>query len=389
MNDNNDSFPYKNSSRATWVEIDVAALKKNVQALKARLASTVRFMAVVKANAYGHGAIALSPIFAQAGVDWLAVATPGEGIDLRKQGTTLPILVLGYTPPWAVAAALEAQLTLTVSSEELIHVITQIAHESGRPVCIHVKVNTGMNRLGFAPEAVAPFLSMMRHQTDIIVEGLFTHFATADKPNSSFFTKQLQEFQRLVANLTEQGLRPPLVHAANSAAALYQPQAHFDMVRYGIALYGLHPDRQTAPLPTTLQPALSWKAQIVQITPLQGGESVGYGQSFVAQSSKTIATIPLGYADGFPRSPKNWHTVLIQGEEVPIVGHVCMDQSMVDITHLLAQGKHVQVGDEVVLLGRQGNNELTAEAIGAQTGTINYEVVSRILPRVPRIMVET
>lgn len=387
MNDNKNCVAYQKSSRATWLEVDVAALRKNAKTIKAHLAPTTRFMAVVKGNAYGHDAVAVSPIFAQAGADWLAVATPGEGMELRAQGITLPILVLGYTPPWSVAAALEAELTLTVSNEKLINVITQAAHESGQPARIHVKVNTGMNRLGFSPDAVAPLLSTMQQRTDLIVEGLFTHFATADEPSSSFFTKQLQKFQAIVTDLTMQGLRPPLVHAANSAATLYQPQAHFDMVRCGIALYGLHPDPYTAPLPLTLQPALSWKAQVVQIRTIQRGESVGYGQAFVAKRAATIATIPIGYADGFPRSPQSWQCVLLHGEEVPLVGRVCMDQSMVDISNLLAQGKDVQVGDEVVLIGRQGQNILSAETIGERTGTINYEVVSRILPRVPRIMV--
>ncbi|MCB0061917.1 MAG: alanine racemase [Caldilineaceae bacterium] len=383
----NDCVTTQQISRATWIEVHAATLLNNVQALKARLAPSTRLMAVVKGNAYGHDALAVADLVADAGADWLAVATPGEGLALRRHGSTLPILVLGYTPPWIVAAALKAGLTLTVDQEALLQHIAQIAHAEGYSAPIHVKVNTGMNRLGLQPAAVAPFLEWARQLPNLVLEGLFTHFATADAPQSRFFQQQVAEFQLLVNDLTAVGLRPPLVHAANSAAMLYSPAVHFDLVRCGIALYGLHPDPQSAPLPPTIKPVLRWKAQVVHLTELQPGESVGYGQAFVAPTHMTVATIPVGYADGFPRTPHNWQTVLLHGEEMPLVGRVCMDQAMIDVSGLVMRSQTVQVGDEVVLIGSQGERMLTAEEIGRRTGTINYEVVSRILPRVPRLVV--
>jgi alanine racemase len=378
---------YTAATRATWIEVDTAALVNNVKALNHLLAPPTRLMAVIKGNAYGHGAPAVAAILAQAGVEWLAVATPGEGLELRAQGITNAILVLGYTPPWVVATALAQQLTLTVDDQTTVDAIVQAATVTGWPAPVHVKVNTGMNRLGLQPEAVAPFLRMLQSRPGIVAEGIFTHFATADQLDNAFFEEQAKRFDTLLTQLTAEQLRPPLVHAANSATTLRAPHAHFDLVRCGIALYGLHPDVHAAPLPATFQPVLSWKAQVVHLTELQPGESVGYGRAFLATRPTTVATIPVGYADGFPRTPATWQTVLLHGQEIPLVGRVCMDQTVLDVSELVAQGKRVCVGDEVVLLGQQGACHLTAEEIGRRTGTINYEVVSRILPRVPRLIV--
>lgn len=375
------------ATRATWLELDRNALSNNLGALKCLLSPSTRLMAVIKGNAYGHGALAVAQTVVQAGADWLAVATPGEGLELRTQGITAPILVLGYTPPWVVATALAQQLTLTVDGEETIEAIAAAA-PSGQPAHVHVKVNTGMNRLGIQPEAAPAFLRMLQRQSAIRAEGIFTHFATADQPESAFFQEQSQRFQEMLATLAAEQLRPPLAHAANSAATIHAPHTHFDMVRCGIALYGLHPDPLTAPLPASFRPVLCWKAQVVHLTALQAGDSVGYGRAFVAPHAMTVATIPVGYADGFPRTPESWPTVLLHGQEVPLVGRVCMDQAVIDVSGLLAQDQQVSIGDEVVLLGRQGERCLTAEEIGRRTGTINYEVVSRILPRVPRLSIE-
>ncbi|MCB0108586.1 MAG: alanine racemase, partial [Caldilineaceae bacterium] len=353
----------------------------------AQLPPTTRLMAVVKGNGYGHDAQLVSPLVVQAGADWLAVATPGEGLALRQQGIQVPILILGYTPPWMVAQSLAAQLTLMVDDAVTLNHVADALHHTGQRARIHVKVNTGMNRLGLSPAAVEPFLLLVQRHPNIVAEGIFTHFATADEPASPFFQQQYTLFQDLVNQLTAKGLRPSIVHAANSAATLYDPRAHFDMIRFGIALYGLHPNIHSAPLWPALKPVLSWKAQVVHLTELQQGDSVGYGQDFIAEAPMTVATIPVGYADGFPRSPRTWQSVLLHGEEVPLVGRVCMDQAMIDISAVLALGKEVHLGDEVVLIGQQGERTLTVEEIARRTETINYEVVSRILPRVPRLLV--
>jgi len=381
--------PDRRATRATWLEIDQHALVNNIAAINRLLAPSTRLMAVIKGNAYGHGALTVAQIAVQAGADWLAVATPGEGLELRAQGINAPILVLGYTPPWVVATALAAQLTLTVDDAETVMAVATAATSAGRPAHVHVKVNSGMNRLGIQPEAAPSFLRLLQRQPAIVTEGIFTHFATADQPDNPFIEEQYSRFQAMLTVLTAEKLRPPLAHAANSAATIYAPHAHFDMVRCGIALYGLHPDRSTAPLPASFRPALSWKAQLVHLTEVQAGESVGYGRAFVAPHAMVVATIPVGYADGFPRAPENWQTVLLHGQEIPLVGRVCMDQAMLDVTPLVANGQRVRVGDEVVLLGQQGGQSLSAEEIGQRTGTINYEVVSRILPRVPRLLVAT
>ncbi|MEZ4619580.1 MAG: alanine racemase [Caldilineaceae bacterium] len=359
----------------------------NLQIIKRLLRPTTRLMAVVKGNGYGHDALTIARIAAVAGADWLAVATPGEGLELRTQGITLPILVLGYTPAWAVATALQHNLTLTVDAQATIDAIVQAAQTMGRQAYVHIKVNTGMNRLGLLPSTVVPFLQQLANEPALVVEGIYTHFATADQEDDSFLMTQFGHFQTMLRALAAERLRPPVAHAANSAATLRYPSTHLDMVRCGIALYGLHPDPQTTPLPTAIQPVLSWKAQVVHLTALQPGDSVGYGRAFVAKQAITVATIPVGYADGFPRSPQQWGEVLLHGHRVPIVGRVCMDQTMVDVTPLMAAGQPVQEGDEVVLIGKQGKETLSAEEIGQRTGTINYEVVSRILPRVPRVCV--
>ncbi len=380
---------HRRSTRATWLEIDKSALINNTEAIKRLLAPPTQLMAVIKGNAYGHGATAVAQAAVQAGANWLAVATPGEGMELRTQGITAPILVLGYTPPWVVATALAHQLTLTVDDEETVAAIAKAATDSGRLAHVHVKVNTGMNRLGIQPEKTSAFLRMLQSQTAIVTDGIFTHFATADQPENPFLEEQCNRFREMLATLTAQQLRPPLAHAANSAATVHAPHTHFDMVRCGIALYGLHPDERTTPLPATFRPVLSWKAQIVHLTTLQAGDSVGYGRAFVAPKAMTVATIPVGYADGFPRAPESWQTVLLHGQEAPLVGRVCMDQTVIDVSGLINQGEQVRIGDEVVLLGRQGTRCLSAEKIGQRTGTINYEVVSRILPRVPRLLIES
>ena len=379
-------------TRPTWLEIDRNALINNINQIRRQIGPHPQLMAVIKANAYGHGAGAVATICQQAGVDYFGVATLNEALALRHRGMHLAILVLGYTPAGLAERLVKARITATVYDLETAHALAAAAHQAQTRAIVHVKVNTGMNRLGLPLEAVADFVRALHNFPTIAVEGIFTHFAEADQPGQDFAQVQLARFNEVLATLESAGLRPPLVHAANSAATLTLPAAHFDMVRCGIALYGLHPDQATAPLPPGFQPVLSWKARVAQVRALAPDEGIGYGRAFVTERPTITAMIPVGYGDGFPRAPHHWGSVLIHGQPAPILGRVCMDQTIVDVTAIeqaAAQaGKAgVRQGDEVVLIGCQGEATLTVEQIGARFGTINYEVVSRILARVPRVVV--
>lgn len=379
--------PHALLTRPAWLEIDAQALTSNVRHIRRLIGPGCLLMGVIKANAYGHGAVTTAPVLLQAGCDRLAVAALSEALELRQAGVQAPLLVLGYTPAWLATQAVHAQVTTAVYDWETVQALAQAATAAQIPASVHVKVNTGMNRLGLAPDQVPAFLQAVRHLPQLQVEGIFTHFATSDLADKRFAEVQFNRFVRLLRQLEEGGLRPPVAHAANSAAMLTLPHTHLDLVRCGISLYGLHPDAEETPLPPGFQPALTWKAQVAHIVPLQAGESVSYGQEFVAPRPMIAAIVPVGYADGFPRRPYHWGNVLIHGRPAPILGRVCMDQTIVDVTEIAQTTGAVRQGDEVVLIGRQGEAELSAEEVGRRLRTINYDVVSRILSRVPRILV--
>jgi alanine racemase len=244
-----------------------------------------------------------------------------------------------------------------------------------------------MNRLGVGPAEAPALLAALRELPNLRVEGVFTHFATSDETDRSFAELQFSRFCAVLAKLDAAGLRPPVAHAANSAALLTMPHTHLDLVRSGIALYGLAPDCEQCPLPPGFAPALTWKAIVTRVGSLEPGDSVSYGREFVAGQPMRVAAIPVGYADGFPRKPFTWGSVLLRGQPAPILGRVCMDQTVVDVTQIEAASGPVRQGEEVVLIGRQGDALLSAEEVSARIRTNNYDVVSRILARVPRVMV--
>lgn len=387
MNDSAAAQPGVRPTRATWIEIDRRALAANVAQLRRIIGPQRLLAAVVKANAYGHGAVPVAHVLAAVGADRFAVAAPGEALELRASGIRAPILILSYTPLHQAAAVVAADVTAAVFDWECAQALDHAAAAVGRRAVVHVKVNTGMNRLGLTPADAPAFLAALAGLPHLEVEGIFTHFATSDT-DRAFATEQFARFVPLLEQLRAAGLRPPIAHAANSAATLAMPETHLEMVRCGIALYGLDPDEDGTPIPPGFQPVMAWKAQVVQVTALAPGDSVSYGREFIAARPSVVAVIPVGYADGFPRRPHTWGSVLLHGTAVPIVGRVCMDHTILDVTGLAAAGQPVRVGDEAVLLGRQGNCELSAEEVGRRLGTINYDVVSRILARVPRIMVD-
>ena len=245
-----------------------------------------------------------------------------------------------------------------------------------------------MNRLGVRPQNAPELLAGLRDLPGLQVEGIFTHFATSDELDKSYAELQFARFAELLAQLAAAGLRPPVAHAANSAALLTMPHTHLDLVRSGIALYGLDPDMDQCRLPPGFQPALSWKAVVTHVADLEPGEPVSYGREYTAAAPMRVAVIPVGYADGFPRKPRTWGSVLIRGRAAPIVGRVCMDQTVVDVTAIEAETGLIRQGEEVVLIGRQGDAEISAEAASVRIGTNNYDVVSRILARVPRLYID-
>ncbi len=245
-----------------------------------------------------------------------------------------------------------------------------------------------MNRLGIAPAEVVPFMLDVLALDHLRIEGLYTHFATSDDADKRYAWEQFARFEAVLQAVEAAQIRPPIVHAANSAALLTMPTTHLDMVRSGIAIYGLDPDADATPVPAEFRPALTWKAQIAQVRQLQPGDAVSYGREFIAEMPMTVAVIPVGYADGFPRKPSHWGSVLVNGQPAPILGRVCMDQTIVDVTTIVAAGTTVRMGDEAVIIGKQGEAEISAEEAGRRIGTINYDVTSRILARVPRLLVE-
>jgi alanine racemase len=353
----------------TWTEIDLAAIRTNTRRMKTRIGG--RLMAVVKANAYGHGAILVAQAAAEAGADWLGVARASEGIALRQAGLMLPILVLGYTPPSAMASALEQALTLTVFDSDTAQAASTTARTLNRMATVHLKVDTGMGRLGVRPAEAPALLAALRQLPHLTVEGLFTHFAGSDLADLTSAQRQVAEFEAVLAASP----RPALVHVCNTAGALALPNAHFDMVRMGIGLYGLNPSAEV-PLPSGFQPALTWKAQVAQVKTLPPGHGVSYGAEYVTATTETVAVIPVGYADGYRRYPKNVNDVLIHGQRAQVRGRVCMDQIIVGVSHIPA----VQAGDEVILVGPS----LPADEVAQRWGTINYDVTSGIMARVPR-----
>jgi alanine racemase len=365
--------------RPTRVEISLSAIEANV-GVACRLAATARLMAVVKADAYGHGAVPVAETVLRAGATWLGVATPEEGALLREAGIRSPILVLGPTPPDQAELSVIHGLDQCVTDPTQVEALDRAAEARGGIVAAHLKVDTGMGRVGVAPREVRRLAERIGALRGVRLVGLMTHFAEAEAEEPAFTREQLTRFLEAEGALREAGIRVPLLHAANSAALLYHPAARLNLVRPGILLYGCHPGRPR-PGDPVLRPALRFRTAISQVKVLPAGASVSYGRMFVAPREMRVATLPVGYADGLSRLLSNRGQVLIRGRRAPIVGRVCMDMTMVDVTDLA----EVRPGDEVVLIGRQGEDEITADLHAAWQGTISYEVLCRIGPRVPRV----
>lgn len=366
--------------RPTWVEVDLDALAANVREL-VRLAGGSQLMAVVKADGYGHGAVPVARAALEAGARWLAVACLEEALQIRHQGLTAPVLLLGYLPPEEARAAVEADVSCCVFSDDTARALAQAAARSGRRARVHVKVDTGMGRLGIRPEETVAFVRRLKGIPTLEVEGIFTHLATADEEDLSFARAQLERFAAAVTALEREQMHVPYRHAANSAALLRLPDARFNLVRPGLALYGVPPVPGLPAVP--LRPVLTWKTRVAQVKVMRAGESAGYGRTWQSQGGETVATLPVGYADGYRRALSNRGEVLVRGRRGRVAGRVSMDQ----VTVVLPAGVEVAAGEEVVLLGSQGEETVSAWDMARAAETIPYEVLVGIGRRVPRVYV--
>jgi alanine racemase len=360
--------------RPTVVEIDLEAIRQNVRAVKPRAAE---LMAVVKASGYGHGDVPVARAAMEAGAAWLGVALVEEGLRLRDAGVDAPILLLSEFPDGSEKDVLSAGLTPTVYSAGKGRALADAGRATGRPARAHLKVDTGMHRVGIAPEDA---LDLARALLDegIEIEGLWTHFARSEEMDVPTTDEQLGRFRAIVADLEAAGVRPRYRHAANSGATIARPETHLDLVRVGIAMYGISPGLDVADL-VDLRPAMSLRSRVSHVRRLPAGEAVSYGHTHRLERESTVATVPIGYADGYMRALSNRGRVLIGGRRRPVVGSVTMDQLMVDVGD-----DGVEPGDEVVLFGRQSGEEIRAEEVAGWAGTIGYEIVCAVSERVPR-----
>lgn len=352
---------------------DLAVLRQNVKLIRDLLPAHTMLMAVVKADAYGHGIVPVAQNALKAGADWLAVARTDEGVVLRKAGTHAPILVLGASSEQEIGDGVQHGLTLAVTDARMVHAVQHWAVRTGKCGLVHLKIDTGMGRIGVrTQDDVQAVLHALDACPDVRLTGSFTHFADADGTSDDYTLMQLARFQELTALLPEGIIR----HCANSAAIQRYPEAAMDMVRAGISMYGYPP----VPADTPLHPVLDWRTAVTHVKSLQPGEKVSYGCTFTAERPMKVATIACGYGDGYHRAASGKAQVLIHGQRCPVVGRICMDQMMADVTGL----DEVHPGDEAILIGRSGDEAITAEALAAWCGTISYEVLLAATERVHR-----
>lgn len=363
-----------------WLEIDVHALAHNISETKRIISPKTEIMAVVKANGYGHGAPVASRIFLENGATRLGVSTIEEACQLRKDGIMAPILILNHTEPEQLDAVIIHSVSQTISSLEQAVTISRRAVSLSETGVVHIKIDTGMGRLGIFPhEDSMKIIEKIISLPCLVVEGIFTHFATSDAADNTFTIEQYSRFLSVLRQLEERKISIPIKHAANSAAVINHGPTHLDMVRPGIMLYGLYPSPEMNKGKVSLRPAMTLKSRISYIKEVPSGVSLSYGRTYTTSKRQRIATLPIGYADGFNRSFSNNTSVLVHGQKCPVVGRICMDQCMLDVTGIKPD---VIVGDEVVLLGKQGELEITADDWANVSGTINYEVVTTFGSRI-------
>jgi len=383
-------------SHLVWAEIDLDAVEHNVGQLRWITRAEARLLVAVKANAYGHGMVPVARRALAGGADALGVARLPEALELREAGIKAPILIFGYTPPGRIDEVSACDLIQTVYDLQTAREYSRAAGRCGRRLRSHLKVDTGMGRLGMLPQsrrqqaggippsadAVAEVRSMVE-LPNLDLEGIFTHFASADSADKSYTELQFNHFRRFLDDLQQAGLEFSMRHAANSGAIIDLPETHLDMVRAGISLYGLYPSDEVERSRIDLHPVLSLKARIIHLKRVPAGTSISYGMTYTTDAPTVIATVPIGYADGYNRRLSNRGHMLVRGRRAPIVGRVCMDLTMLDVGHI----ESVALEDEVVAIGHQGAEEIPADEIAAHLGTINYEVTAALTGRVPRVYI--
>ncbi|MDZ5474582.1 alanine racemase [Bacillus sp. 31A1R] len=362
--------------RDTWAEVDLDCIMENVRNMKKHLPEEVELMAVVKANAYGHGDEQVAQVALEGGATYLAVAFLDEAISLRRKGIQAPILVLGASRPEDINVAVKYNLTLTVFQKDWLNQARKILTNKA-PIKIHLKLDTGMGRLGIREQSeIVDIEQILQVEKRFYLEGAFTHFATSDELNESYFKEQLERFETMLSWFN---IKPKLIHASNSAAALRMPNAHFNGIRYGIGMYGLTPSLEIQDiLPFPLKEAFSLHSKLVHVKKVTKGEKISYGATYESNEDEWIGTLPIGYADGWIRKLQG-QKVIINGIKVPIVGRICMDQCMIKLPYELP------VGTEVTLIGTQGNEHISINDVAEKLETINYEVPCLISSRVPRM----
>ena len=370
--------------RPTRMEVNLSNIKANFSAIRTFVGPKPQIIAVIKADAYGHGAVRVARALLEAGCGRFAVATPDEAIELRDAGIGEPVLVLGSSPYDVADEYVRRDITAACTDVVFARALSAAAVSQGKNAIIHVKVDTGMGRIGFLPEEIPSVADELLALPGIRIEGLFTHFATADESRLEYTASQYKRYHQALASFEAKGARIPIRHVCNSAGILTSkntPDRYLDAVRPGVILYGMWPSGECV-RPIELKPTFEVKTAIAVVRELPAHSGVGYGLRYMTRGDERIAVLPVGYADGYSRALSMKIDVLVRGKRVPMAGNICMDQTMINVT-----GMDVRVGDEVVLVGRQGTDEITPEEIAAVRGTINYEVPIMFLKRVPRVYI--
>lgn len=364
-----------------WAEIDLDVIAKNMQIIR-KLAKSKEVAAVIKANAYGHGSVVLANVLLENGADRIAVARLDEALELRQHGIDAPIFILGYTNPARATEAIANDIHVCIYHYDDAVAFSKEAQKQHKQVHFNIAIDSGMERIGFQPtsESVETIVAISK-LPNIIMEGIFTHFCLADCYDKIFTHEQYKRFKWVCDEIAKRGINIKIHHCANSATIIDLPEYHYDMVRAGVILYGMAPSHEVDIVPTGLKPAMSLKCEITHVKTIHKGDGVSYGHKFVADKDTVIATIPAGYADGYTRMLSGKAEVLIHGKRAKVVGNICMDQCMVNVTDI----PDVKVGDEVVLFGTQGQETILADELADKLGTINYEITCMVARRVPRV----
>lgn len=363
--------------------VDLTAIKNNIKNIRKKIGESIKMICVIKADAYGHGAVESARAMVDAGADMFAVAFIDEAIELRKNGIDKPILILGYTSSSRMDDVVNFDVSQTIYSKQIAEELNEAAKRNGKIAKGHIKLDTGMGRIGFREDDIAD-IKYISTLENICLEGIFTHFATADEADKSFTYEQAKRFKEALDKLKDKEIDFDIIHCSNSAGIMEFDDLAFTAVRPGIIQYGLYPSDEVNKDKLDIVPAMSLKSHISFIKTVEEGTPIGYGRAYYAPTKKVIATVPVGYADGYLRGMKNGGRVIINGKYAPITGRVCMDQFMVDVTDI----DDVKIGDEVVIMGKQGGLEVSADEIASVMGTINYEVICLISRRVPRVYFE-